>query len=132
MHKGFYVLPLTAVSFLILLSLAAPSSAAMWLASTSVGYIIIRFIMAVALVGLIVTNPPRKVWFRALLGIISGGLAIWAVVGLYTRSIMLVDFLIFMQVSIAFALSALERTPEEVMAETNRLLEVGRVALKNH
>lgn len=126
MRKGVIVLSLISVLLLIGLSLAAPSSAPLWLAATSTQYIIIRVILALALAGLIVTNPPRKILFRLALGAVAVFLIGWSLVSVYGGEVKPLDFLIFIQVGISFAIEALERTPEELIASTDKLLQESR------
>lgn len=88
-----------------------PDNAAMWLASTSVLMNIARAAVVMLMIGLLVTNPPRRLAFRALLGVAALGFLTAAMSRIYSGSIQLVDALIFLEVAISFGLAALEGQP---------------------
>lgn len=124
MHKLYFGFSLAAVVLLLALSWAVPGSAIMWLADVSPVFTVIRLMMVIGLVGLILTNPPRKIIFRLFLGSVGIFLVGWALSSVYSDSLRIFDFLMFLQVGIAFGISALERTPEEIVDSANEL--VGR------
>jgi hypothetical protein len=88
-----------------------PDNAAMWLASTSVTMNIARGVIVALMLGLLVTDPPRRQAFRALLGVTALGFLVAAYTRLYSGSINIVDAVLFLEAAISFGLAALEGQP---------------------
>lgn len=89
-------------------SLFIPTSFVMVLASTSLAANIARAVVVLLMVGLLVTNPPRSVVFRALLGAASIGFGSWALMHALSGTIQLADSVLYLQAAIAFAIEGLE------------------------
>lgn len=108
MDKTIYSGSILISLFLIAGSVWFPEDASMWLASSSLSMNIARGLLIVLMVGLLLTDPPRRREFRLLLGAVSLGFAAWAVNWLFSGTVAMVDTLVFFEASTAFALAAIE------------------------
>lgn len=102
-----------------------PGDASMWLASSSQPMNVARGVLIILMAGLLLTNPPRRREFRAVLGVVSLGFAAWGINWLFSGTVALIDTLVFLEGSIAFALAAIEAEPVPVpklsLAKTNEV-----------
>lgn len=124
MDKMIYSGSIVVASALIAGSLLMPDNAGMWLASTSLAMNIMRGVIIGLMVGLLVTNPPRRREFRLLLGAVSLSFMMWAFGHLWYGSTMVIDSLLFLEAAVSFGLAALEGQPFTVPA-TERLSATG-------
>src|SRR5579884_529557 len=113
MSKFMLLMSFISLGILLTFGIISPDSPVMWLASTSGGYEIIRAVFMVLLLGLLVTNPPRNVYFRALVGTASLLLASWCLSATYDNGMKLVDTLSLLQAAIGAGIAALEPDYEE-------------------
>lgn len=109
---------LYSASILIALVLMAgsaffPNNAVMWLASTSVWMDIARTAIVLLMIGLLLTEPPRSLLFRALLGVGGILMATAAIIPVMQGSIHVLDVLLAAESSVAFFLAAIEAEPQE-------------------
>jgi len=122
MDKTVYVGSLLIALMLILGSVLFPSSAVMWLASTSELMDIARGIMVALMLGLIFTNPPRSARFRLLLGTVSFAFGVWGLRQLFNGSVHIIDAMLLLETSVAFCLASIEAEPllkpEDAVEET--------------
>jgi|GEM_PF-2744215 len=111
MERVFLMLALLCTSLLLSIGVINPESPVMWLASTSVGFAVVRAAMIAGLAALLLTHPPRNKYLREGIGIAAAGLAGWVLVGMYEPgvSMKLLDQLSLLQFSISAGLAALER-----------------------
>lgn len=121
MNRTIFAGSLASIIILLIGTFAFPASMLMWLASISLPYTIFRVIMVGALVGVLLTNPPRRRDVRAGMGalsliLISCGLAL-----ALGNSVHLLDILLFMELGFAFGLEALEFNEEELDERIMRL-----------
>lgn len=108
--------PIVAGTFLatVFLTVAAyvyPIYPASWLASTSTEFAILRTILAAILLGLLFTKPPRKMYFRLILGVAAAATFLIAVAFMFQFKLALLDFLMLGLASTNFALAAIEPNP---------------------
>lgn len=92
----------------------APMYPVTWFASVSPEFALLRGVLAALLVGLLLTNPPRKIYFRAILGLAAVITLAIASVFMVQFKIAIFDFLLLMLVSTIFVLTAIEPDADEV------------------
>jgi len=114
MNRTIFGGSLASVIFLIAGTYLFSNSPIMWLASTSLGYTIFRCLVAVALVVVLVTNPPRRLIVRALMGTLAAVMAGWGIALILGDSMHLLDIILFLELGFAFGLEALELNEEEI------------------
>lgn len=114
MDKTIFGGSLACVLFLIAGTFLFPTSPIMWLAGTSVAYTIFRVIMAGMLLTVLFTTPPRKLFVRLTMGILSMVLVGWGLELMFQGSYKLLDMILFVELGIAFGLAALEVTDEHL------------------
>lgn len=89
-----------------------------WAVATSIEFQIARVLVVAMLIGLLISKPPRSLWFRlSLFGValISGTVApILAVMD----SLPPLDAIIAMEIAVIFTIEALEAQPSKVLAKT--------------
>ena len=78
------------------------------LVTLSTTYDLIRVALIMLLLGLLLTAPPRSMYFRIILGAVAGALFIGSSALALQYSIGIMDALIFIEVAIIFALEAIE------------------------
>jgi len=84
-----------------------------WLASTSLDFALIRTFLAVLLLALLVTNPPRKIYFRSIMAITAIVTLTLATSMFGNFTVALLDYMLFILASINFAIAALEPLPSK-------------------
>lgn len=102
------LLSLAATSTLLFFGIFSPDSPIMWLAATTAEYTIVRVIMAVILLALLVTKPPRNHLFRIFVGVISTGLAYWSLSQTYQNHMAFLDTMSILTFSISCGLAVAE------------------------
>lgn len=114
MNKAIFAGALACVLFLLAGTYFFPDNAILWLAGTTTPYTIFRIIIATALVAVLCTNPPRKLYMRIFMGMV--GLAMVGVgIGIAASdSVQLLDMTLFILIGIAFGIEALEFNEEEL------------------
>lgn len=107
---GKFIISLSLISLLLLLagSLLIPSSPFMWLASTSITYNVIRAILAVILLALLVTVPPRHIVLRTLVGMSAVVTLCWALIAISHSHMLILDGLSLISASLSMGMVALE------------------------
>ncbi len=113
MSKLVLILSLIGVGILLVFGITDPNSAVMWLASTSTNFAILRGFLIIVLLGLLVTHPPRNVYFRSFVGVLCLVLVSWGLAATYENQMKFLDTLSLLEVSISAALIALEREVDE-------------------
>lgn len=108
MSKFLASLTLIGIGVMFALGVAAPNNPAMWLASTTGAFALLRLALIGVLVALIVTNPPRNVYLRIFVGIVSTTIAAWAIVATYQNAMKFLDTFALLAFSITSGLIALE------------------------
>ena len=114
MDKAIYGGSFASVVFLLAGTYLFSGSPIMWLAGTSLAYTIFRIIMAVMLLTVLVTTPPRKLYVRIAMGILAVVLVGWGIGLLMQGSYKILDMILFVELGLAFGLGALEITDEDV------------------
>lgn len=109
MGKLLLVMTFFGFSILLVFGLLDPNSPIMWLASTSIEFAILRFVVVAILFAMFVTNPPRNVMFRRVVGTICVVLAAWALFATYENSIKILDTMMILESTIICGLMVLER-----------------------
>lgn len=112
MSRFILILSFVALTFLFVCSMIAPGSPAIWLASTLPAYQAVRLLLMVILLGLIVSDPPRFLWFRVVTGAVATVMTLWALSATYQNHMQLLDGASILIASIAMAIEALEFRPE--------------------
>lgn len=108
-------------SLLLLLgSLFVPDSAIMWLASTSRDMNIVRFCLMALMLLVLLSQPPRSLAARNLLGVSAILFASIALVHLMNGSVKVMDPLVFLMASVVLALEALEADIRSLPASQTR------------
>lgn len=121
MKKGVFIGSLLSTIFLVIGTYAFPTDPLMWLAGISVGYTILRAILVLALLAVLFTEPPRRLYMRIIMGSAALMLIGTAVVLSSGNSMHILDIILFMEVGIALAIEALELNAEELQAQANKL-----------
>ncbi|HAC56441.1 TPA: hypothetical protein DCF80_02980 [Candidatus Saccharibacteria bacterium] len=93
---------------LLLGSVYFPDTLLMSLTDTSPSYTIIRIVVALLLLSLLITKPPRSKLLRAVIGGWSVILAVVSVQSLFNYQLRFFDALVFLEIAIIFAIEALE------------------------
>jgi hypothetical protein len=124
MNKAIFGGALVCVLFLLAGTYFFPSSTIMWLAGTSTTYVVFRILAAIALVAVLVTNPPRKLAMRLFMGAVAIALASVGVSIALADSVRLLDMTLFILLGIAFAIEALEFNEDELQTDVINLREV--------
>lgn len=128
MDKVVYTGSILISSTLLAGSVFFADSAAMWLASTSVVMNVARVLLVVMMLGLLLTDPPRSRQFRAILAVAGLGFAGWAIARLFSGSVQLIDAVLFLEVSIAFGLAAIEGEPLPTKVPASHLAFASSIA----
>lgn len=108
MSKFILFLAFTGLAFLAVFSIVAPTDPAVWLASTSHNFVLIRAGLMALIFALLVTNPPRNIYFRVFVGLLSVGLTSWALYETYNNQIKILDSFSILAASISTGIVALE------------------------
>lgn len=116
MNKAIFSCSLVCVLFLIVGTYAFPNNPIMWLAGTTLPYVIFRVIIAIALIAVLVTNPPRKLYMRWLMGLIAIALASTGVAIGASDSVQILDMVLFLELGVAFGIEALEFNEDELQS----------------
>ena len=104
-----------------------PDSPLMWLASTATAYAYLRLGLVVILLGLLAFRPPRSLYGRVFLAVMSFvlGTSTFVLVGQY--SIAFLDAIVFIEVAIILMLEALETDQQTVRQLAAKLSLLGQV-----
>lgn len=115
MTKLVLILSFIGLALLLTVGMIDPNNAIMWLASTSENFQIIRSGLLLVIFSLLVTEPPRNVVLRMIVGTISVGLLGWGAAGVWNNALPVMDGLLFLSVGLAAGITVLERNtyPEE-------------------
>jgi sorbitol-specific phosphotransferase system component IIC len=108
MGRLLILLSLITLVFLQIGSYLFPSDPVMWLASSTGGYELTRLLLIPVLGVLLLTNPPRHMTLRYLVGFVSMGLLGAVAVLTYNNSMTLLDTLAFGLAGITMGVVALE------------------------
>jgi len=112
MGKAVLLLSFIGVGIVMTLAAVAPNASAIWLADTSFKYEVIRAVMMVVLFVLLITNPPRNIYLRYLVGTFSALLVGFTLYQTYTNHMQLLDSFSFLLVGICSGIDALEPDAE--------------------
>jgi hypothetical protein len=108
MSKSVLLLSFISLAFLLVGAIIMPNSPALWLASSALGYDIVRIVLMLILFGLLITNPPRNHVFRALVGFIAVGLTVWSLAATYDNRMQILDSASILAASVSMGITALE------------------------
>jgi hypothetical protein len=108
MSKFTYVGSFLIAVTLILGSVYFPQSFIMSFVATSSAMIVARGVLALLMIGMIITNPPRSKMFRTILAAASVGMLGWSIGYFSSGTIQLADSILFFHAALSFALAALE------------------------
>jgi hypothetical protein len=85
-----------------------PNQPFMWLASTSLNFIILRCVLAIMALALLMSHPPRSIIFRTVLSVTGAVLLSWALRETYNNAMKLMDGTMLTSIAISFLLAAAE------------------------
>lgn len=111
MSKLILFITFLSLGFLTVVSTIDPNLSAIWLASSSQSFDLIRSSLMFVLLVLIFTNPPRNVLLRAVIGVASAVFIGWSGYMAYQNVIQVLDGLIFLAAGIASLIAVLEFEP---------------------
>ena len=112
MGKVMLVLSFIGIGFLFLVGLFDPNSPVMWMASTTENYTLLRLGLMAVLLLLIVTNPPRNVYLRSIVGLLSLVAVSWALSETYQNHLKLLDSFSILEVGVLAGLTVSEQELE--------------------
>lgn len=113
MNKFMLFITFVSLGFLTVLSTIDPNSSAVWLASPSQSFDILRSGVMVMLLVLMFTNPPRNVVLRTIIGISAIALTFWSGYMAYESVIQLLDGLVLLAAGLTSLIAVLEFEPED-------------------
>ena len=116
MGKLILFLSFVSISVLFVFGMLAPESSVMWLASTSSSFMILRVVMLSALVALLITNPPRNVLLRSVVGMLAISLSYWGISATYQNHMAFLDTMSILGFSISAGITVLERSYSQKIA----------------
>lgn len=99
-----------------------PDSPLMWLAGTTLRFEIARGIVLAALIAILVTTPPRAVYFRYMLGAASLILGVGSIVMMFQYTLPIIDAIVFFESAIILAIEALEMSYQHATVLPSRPL----------
>lgn len=108
MAKFLLFLSFMCLGTLLVLSVVAPNTSAVWLASTATSYNIIRGGLMLVLFVLLITNPPRNKYFRFFVGSLAVSLSVWSVLASYQNNMKLLDTTSILAATVSMGIVALE------------------------
>lgn len=112
---------LLSVIFLLLGTYVFPTDIIMWFASTSWIFTVLRLLMAVVLILVLCTTPPRELYMRLAMGA-AALISLGAGVGIaMSDSLHVLDIILFIQLGIVLGLEALEFNEDELAEKTRTL-----------
>lgn len=119
MRKFILTLAFFSMSLLVTLSVVAPNSTPMWIASTATPFIIIRVCIMAILFALLTTNPPRSPYFRFMVGAIAVFLSGWV---LSVDTMKILDTISILGCSAAMGITVLEYNPktDQLLTHTSK------------
>lgn len=112
MGKILYFWSLLLIVFLVGGSYIFPQDTIMWFASVSDGYNMARIGFGLLLLTLLVTTPPRHLIIRLALASTAVGLGAWTLSEISAYHMLLLDSVLYIELSLVFAVAALEYTPD--------------------
>ncbi|MEO5499681.1 MAG: hypothetical protein ABIR46_04235 [Candidatus Saccharimonadales bacterium] len=107
-YKFLIAATLVFVSALLIGGIYYPGSFAMILADTKMTFTVLRAVVCILLIGLLLTNPPRSIVLRSIVGAGSVFLLIMISYLLLNFQMYLLDAIVFLEVTIIFGIEALE------------------------
>jgi hypothetical protein len=120
MGKLIFSGSLFSVIFLMVGTYLFPNQPVMWLAGTSLFYTVLRAMMAVTLLAVLFTEPPRKLYIRLIMGLLGAALVGIGLAMSMSETMHILDVLLFLEVGVAFGIEALEFTDEELAENEER------------
>lgn len=109
MTKLILILSSLGLTITLLLGMYDPGNPMMWLASTTETFTLLRAGLLLMLFTLLVTEPPRNVYLRAFIGIVSVVLVSSSLGAFYVNHMQAVDAFLLMATGIASGITVLER-----------------------
>ena len=108
MNKLILSLTFLSLGFLTVVSTINPNISAVWLASPSQSFDILRSAVMFVLLVLMFTNPPRNVLLRAAVGVTAVAFIGWSAFMTYNNYMQILDGIIFLAAGIASLIAVLE------------------------
>lgn len=106
--KTLVIFTLMFVAMLFVGSIYFTDTLLISLADTSPTYQLLRAAIVVLLISILVTNPPRSLKLRSMIGAWSFLLGLQAIESLFSYQLRLLDGILFLEVAIILAIEALE------------------------
>lgn len=111
MGKTIQTLSFIALGTLLVLSFILPNTPVMWIADTSSQYNFIRGLLMLVLFMLLITHPPRNIYFRKFVGVVAVVIGGWSLIATYQNHMMFLDSLSILAASISMGIAVLEYRP---------------------
>lgn len=113
MGKFILLMTFLILGLLISLSIISPATPVLWLASATMEYNIVRFVLMVILFGLLITRPPRNQYFRYVAGVVATMVSGWALASTYQAQMQVLDCLSILAACISMGITVLEINPAQ-------------------
>lgn len=111
MSKLILFVTFLSLGFLTVVSTIDPNVSAIWLASSSQSFDLLRSSVMFVLLVLMFTNPPRNVALRMVIGVAATAFIGWSGYMAYQNAIQVLDGLVFLAAGIASLIAVLEFDP---------------------
>jgi hypothetical protein len=118
MRKTLLLLSFLGLAFLAVYAHFNPSDSIFWLASSSAAYQYARVALGFILLIQLFTDPPRRIWFRFITGVIAATALGWAIVETYSYHMLILDTLSIISATIAIGATSMERSVEGLLQQT--------------
>lgn len=119
MGRVLLILSFMSLIILSLGTLIMPNAPAFWLATHTATYLGIRLALAVILLSLILTDPPRNLLLRTVALMLGTAIGGWALMTTYDNHMMFLDSLSLLSAAIAITITALEVTETSTSLSEN-------------
>ncbi len=123
MKRLFFAGALVSVLFLLIGTYLFPADVVMWFASTAPSFTLVRTSMALILLVVLFTTPPRSLRVRLLMGFASVAFTGAGLAVSLSDSLHILDIILFFQLGIALGIEALELNEDELSDEVLALRE---------
>ncbi len=116
MNKIVLAASFIGISLLFTLGLLDPTNPAVWLASTSIQFAVVRFILLMAFGLMLITTPPRTPFVRKTLAMLVTVVAAFAISATYQNQMKILDTITLLEFSVSAGIVVLERGGQELLA----------------
>jgi hypothetical protein len=121
MNRLVFAGSLACVLFLLVATYAFPTNSILWLADTSTIFSAFRVGMALVLLAVLCSAPPRHIYARLSMGILSLGLLVAGVVSCLSATTYILDTVLFFALGASLGIEALEFNEDELEQKVHTL-----------